>query len=74
MRPVAVVMRHKDVKDPLKMPVIQDQLPVQHSERTVRTNRSATPFAWAFAPSAGKNEQGPTATLAFLAFLGFWNL
>ena len=42
MWPVAVVMLLEDVKDPLKMLVVQDQQPVEHSDRTVRTNRSAT--------------------------------
>jgi hypothetical protein len=43
---VAVVMRHEDVKRPLKMLVGQDQQQSRHSVRAVRTNRSATPFAW----------------------------
>ena len=29
MRPVAVVMLHEDVEDPLKMLVVQDQQPVE---------------------------------------------
>jgi hypothetical protein len=29
MGPVAVVMRHEDIKDPIKMVVVQDQEPVE---------------------------------------------
>ena len=40
-----VVMINKDAKHTLEMPAIEDQEPVQTLGATVRTNRSATPFA-----------------------------
>jgi hypothetical protein len=45
MRPVAIVVLHEDSKDPLEMVLVEDQQPVEYSERAVRPNRSATPFA-----------------------------
>ena len=45
MRPMAIVMLHENGEDVRQVAVVQNPQGSRHSERTVRTNRSATPFA-----------------------------
>ena len=42
MRSVSVVVGQEHIENTLKVLLVQNEQPVRHSERTVRTNRSAT--------------------------------
>jgi hypothetical protein len=45
VRPMAVVMCHEYFENALKVLLVWNEQPVETFERTVRTNRSATPLA-----------------------------
>jgi hypothetical protein len=44
LRTVAVVVFHEDAQSPLELLLVKISNQSRHSERTVRTNRSATPL------------------------------